>query len=418
MKTINKRILIITLVALISIIVAVLGISAFSPKMLFRQEHRPNSDFPQPLRGIVMQVEQGKDGVQVALQTEYILYNVTISKMQTEINGSFDEIIVGTEIEISGQGIAGMDPPLIVAEYVRVLGSSTEITENTWVLTAYNDQQPISEHQPTLRFETDQVSGTTGCNHYGGSYQVNDGTIKFEGIYSTEMACVDIPGIMDQEKLYLEILGAAQSFKVADGLLIIFAENGQTLTYQPQPDSLSGQELPADNQTSVSQSNPTDEPAPTQPANIFEPPVGFKEYQDSQTGISIYIPEEWYIQNQSIVEGDYAIFSSYPPDKYTGGEGRQPGDTKCDLNLNPDVNNVDSLVQQWESSPMTAIVSEEEIVLNSGNPGIIFVIDSMGRSTSLVTEVDNRLVKFSCWGEFELFEEIAVTLHATVESSP
>jgi proline iminopeptidase len=372
---------------------------------------RQNVDLPQSLRGTVTQVEQGKDGLQVQLQTESLLYNVTISQMQTEIDGSFDQIVVGAEIEVTGQGIGEMDPPLIVAEYVRVLGSSPRLSGSAWELTAYNGQQPIRGRQPTLQFEPDQVSGTTGCNHYGGSYQVDDGSIKFEDLYSTEMACVDVPGLMDQERIYLEILGTAQSFEAAEDVLTIVSENGQTLNFQSLLPGASGLDSPSDGQPSVSQTNPTEEPQPIQPINSFELPVGFKEYRDSQTGITIYIPEEWTIQNQSIVEGEYAIFSSYPPDKYIGGGARQPGDTKCDLNLNPSANSADDLIQQWETSAITTIVSEEDIVLNSGNSGIVFIIDSMGRSTTLATEIDNNLVTFTCWGESDLFDEIAVTLH-------
>jgi hypothetical protein len=224
--------------------------------------------------------------------------------------------------------------------------------------------------------------------------------------------------VMEQEQNFLEILGAAQSFKAEEDVLTIVSENGQTLNFQPLLPSASGLDSPSDGQPSVSQSNPTEEPQPIQPAEIIEPPAGFKEYQDSQTGIAIFIPANWYIQNQNIIEGQYAIFSSYPPDKYIGGEARQPSDTKCDLNLSPSVDSADALVQQWESSAMTTIVSEEELVLNSGTSGDKFVIDSMGVSTTMVTQVNGRLVTFSCWGEFEQFDEIAVTLHAANQTNP
>ena len=127
MNTKNKRIMYISLAALITIIVAVVGMLAFSPKMPFRQDNSTNGGSTQSLRGIVTQVEQGKDGLQVHLQTESLLYNVTISKMQAEIIGSFDQIVVGAEVEVSGQEIAGMDPPLIVAEQVTVLASSSNL---------------------------------------------------------------------------------------------------------------------------------------------------------------------------------------------------------------------------------------------------------------------------------------------------
>jgi hypothetical protein len=73
--------------------------------------------------GIITQVELGKDGVQVELQTDDLLYSVTISRIQTEIIGNFDQIILGAEIEVSGEEIDGMDPPLIVADSVWVISS-------------------------------------------------------------------------------------------------------------------------------------------------------------------------------------------------------------------------------------------------------------------------------------------------------
>jgi hypothetical protein len=75
----------------------------------------------QQIHGIVTQVETGKDGVQVELETETGQYNVTISIIQAEIDGDFERIKIGTEIEVAGQLLDGVSPPLIVAEKVTVL---------------------------------------------------------------------------------------------------------------------------------------------------------------------------------------------------------------------------------------------------------------------------------------------------------
>jgi hypothetical protein len=65
----------------------------------------------------------------------------------------------------------------------------------------------------------------------------------------------------------------------------------------------------------------------------FEPTYGFKEYQDTVVGISVHIPERWMVTG--VINGQFAIFQSYPEDKYVGGEAFEPGDTKCDLNIRP-----------------------------------------------------------------------------------
>ena len=89
-----------------------------------------------------------------------------------------------------------------------------DLEGRTWVLTSYNDIQPIVGHQPVLEFETDQISGTTGCNHYGGTYQIAEESVQFEGIFSTEMACLDPEGLMEQEQVYLGLLRAINRFEI------------------------------------------------------------------------------------------------------------------------------------------------------------------------------------------------------------
>ena len=154
-------------------------------------------------------------------------------------------------------------------------------------------------------------------------------------------------------------------------------------------------------------STPTEiviEPAATQTPST-QVPADFKQYQDLETGISVYIPQNWFITG--IVEGQYAIFQSYPEDKYIGGQQFQTGDTKCDLNLGITADSVDDLIQQWKSDPMTTIISQQEIILASGLPGVKFEIDNLGPSKIMLAEINGRVVAFTCFGEFDHFDEIA-----------
>jgi hypothetical protein len=158
-------------------------------------------------------------------------------------------------------------------------------------------------------------------------------------------------------------------------------------------------------------STPTAGTLKSTPTYPFVPPFGFKEYQDSVAGVSVHIPESWVVIGA--VDGQYAIFLSYPEDKYIGGEAFDPGDTKCDLNLHTVVTSMGDLIQQWKSNSLTTIVSEQDIVLQSGQLARKLVIDSMGRSMSLVAEIDRRVVVFTCFGDFALFDKIAFTLKAS-----
>jgi hypothetical protein len=93
------------------------------------------------------------------------------------------------------------------------------------VLTTYNDTQPIAAHHPLLEFEADQLSGTTGCNHYGGTYQIDENSINFDGVYSTEMACLEPDGLMEQERIYQELLRAVDRFELNESVLSFYAKS-------------------------------------------------------------------------------------------------------------------------------------------------------------------------------------------------
>ena len=80
-----------------------------------------------------------------------------------------------------------------------------------WVLTNLNGIDLIENHQPTIQFEAGQVSGNASCNHYGGGYQIKGEKISFDALYSTEMACLDPIGVMEQERLYLKTLRLSES---------------------------------------------------------------------------------------------------------------------------------------------------------------------------------------------------------------
>jgi hypothetical protein len=129
------------------------------------------------------------------------------------------------------------------------------------------------------------------------------------------------------------------------------------------------------------------------------------------TGVSVYVPESWVVIE--VIPGESAILQSYPEDKYVGGGGQHPGDTKCDLTIRPPDIDMASHMQQLKSDPTVTIVSEQEITLQSGKPGTRLEVDSMGRSLSLITEVDERVVVLTCFGELEPFDEIAVTIGAS-----
>lgn len=288
-------------------------------------------------------------------------------------------------------------------------GQSTEspLDGSSWVLTSINHNKPLDGTQATLLFQGGNASGNGGCNTYSGTYETSGEEILIGPLVQTEMDCREPEGTMDQERTFLATLGEAKTFRLEDETLTIFSDEGQTLVFTNQSLSTSVGELP---QGQPSPIPPT--PTNDSQSNIPLPPDGFKAYQDTAAGISIFIPDEWHVTG--IVEGEYAIFTSYPKDKYIGGEPRSPEDTKCDLNLHPDfTGDYQALVEQWKSDSFATVMAEQEVHLNSGQPATRIEIDNRGVSISMVTGINDRVVSLTCWGSPNLFDRMAGTLHAS-----
>jgi hypothetical protein len=155
---------------------------------------------------------------------------------------------------------------------------------------------------------------------------------------------------------------------------------------------------------------PTAEILDPTPLPVLEPPQGFKQYQDSVVGVSVFVPESWVVNG--VDPGRLSYLQSYPEDKYIGGEPFQPGDTKCDLYIRPPDLSIADAIQQWKSGPNTTVVSEQEVTLQSGELGTRIEVESMGQSISLFTVINERTVVLACFGELAPFDEIAVTIRA------
>ena len=123
----------------------------------------------------------------------------------------------------------------IVAVSVSLIGCSggaEDLEDIKWILTSYgfegNIKSPLPDSQITVTFksETKEVGGNAGCNHYSGGYKVDGDKLTIEGPFAvTEMWCGEEKD--DQEKKYLDILQAAESFEINGDRLIIYSGAGE-----------------------------------------------------------------------------------------------------------------------------------------------------------------------------------------------
>ncbi len=101
---------------------------------------------------------------------------------------------------------------ILVSGCSSLPGSGTSLDGTAWVLTHIGTTPVLIGSQPTLRFESGQVSGFGSCNGFGGEYQQSGNEVTFTGIMSTLMACDPIE-ITQQETAYFSALASAAEFQ-------------------------------------------------------------------------------------------------------------------------------------------------------------------------------------------------------------
>ena len=123
------------------------------------------------------------------------------------------------------------------------------LSGSTWSLILLNGHSLVPGSHIEIQFDRDTLSGFSGCNSYGGSYQAGGNhLLAVDEIASTAMACLTPEGINEQEGEYLQALQKASTFLVSGNHLEISDSNGNLLlvfqhqTAEPalQMDSLIG----------------------------------------------------------------------------------------------------------------------------------------------------------------------------------
>jgi heat shock protein HslJ len=101
------------------------------------------------------------------------------------------------------------------------------LASHDWQALELQDK-PVSTPVPvTLSFTEGRASGRSGCNQYSGAVEYGAGTIRFQAMISTKMACVE-DGAMQTEASYLQALQGAETWNIdAAGKLTIEGARGR-----------------------------------------------------------------------------------------------------------------------------------------------------------------------------------------------
>jgi heat shock protein HslJ len=103
----------------------------------------------------------------------------------------------------------------------------------TGIITGDAASSVLADTDPNLVIDESAgtLSGSGGCNGFGGAAVVGPESITITDLVSTKMACGK-DGVMSQESLLFEVLGRAVSWKVDGDRLQITADDGRALEYQ------------------------------------------------------------------------------------------------------------------------------------------------------------------------------------------
>lgn len=113
-----------------------------------------------------------------------------------------------------------------------------------WLLQELNGDPLLPGTQIRLGFDQDRydvlVDGYGGCNLYGGTLDAaNEGSLRAGEIFHHERNCHEPPGVMLQERAYLDALQAATGYEAGDDALVMADESGEVrLRFRRQEDAV------------------------------------------------------------------------------------------------------------------------------------------------------------------------------------
>jgi|GEM_PF-3106907 len=96
--------------------------------------------------------------------------------------------------------------------------SGDELIGQVWKITEIAGTEPVPDSRPEIEFLQDEsrMSGTAGCNRFGGQFLLGDQSLSFGPLMSTLMACPN-EALSDQERRTLEALASVERFEIVPG---------------------------------------------------------------------------------------------------------------------------------------------------------------------------------------------------------
>ena len=145
------------------------------------------------------------------------------------------ETVMGYNVTEEGYLLLDYDSGEGYAEQMTFMPEIT-LADTVWVLTDYGDPNNLISNEPgvvtTAIFSVEgALSGNTGCNNYATEYQIEEGQLSISLPAMNLMACEKG---MAQESAYLQLLEAAQNYRLGYKALEIVTADGSVLRFSAQ----------------------------------------------------------------------------------------------------------------------------------------------------------------------------------------
>ena len=120
---------------------------------------------------------------------------------------------------------------IVLVQPTPAQDSSSRLFGRTWTLSEMEGRH-FSADKPSIEFnrDTKRVSGSGGCNRFGGTFEIDGSMIKFSRIFSTKMACLDAE-VQRTETSFLQLLETTTRFEVEGNKLRLYAGDAAVLVF-------------------------------------------------------------------------------------------------------------------------------------------------------------------------------------------